>query len=346
MKKLIHDKPFVTESGDVIPDLVIAYNTYGTLNDEGDNVIWVCHALTANSEVEAWWPGMVGKGLMLDTSEYFIVCANILGSCYGTTGPADIDPQTGKPWLKTFPSITIRDVVNVHEILRKHLGISGIHTVIGSSIGGFQALEYSVMHPDLVRHLVFIASSVRQTPWAIAFNEAQRLAMEADESFRTGDPEGGQRGLKAARAVALLSYRSAHAYNLTQKDDDDRTDNFRASSYQAYQGDKLVSRFNPYSFYCITKLSDTHNIGRGRGGTEKALSRIRADVLAIGISSDFLFPPADPKFLADNVEGAEYIEIDSLYGHDGFLIETELITSVVKDFWKNKKEENYDKKRA
>ena len=346
MKKLIYDKPLVTESGDVIPDLVIAYHTYGTLNDEGDNVIWVCHALTANSDVEAWWPGMVGRGLMLDSSEYFIVCANILGSCYGTTGPAEINPQTGKPWLRTFPLITIRDVVNVHEILRKHLGIKGIHTVIGSSIGGFQALEYTIMHPDLIRHLVFIASSVRQSPWAIAFNEAQRLAMEADETFRAGDPEGGRRGMKAARAVALLSYRSAHAYNLTQLDDDDRTDNFRASSYQAYQGDKLVSRFNPYSYYCITKLSDTHNIGRGRGGTEKALSRIRADVLAIGISSDFLFPPADPKFLADNVEGAEYVEIDSLYGHDGFLIETELITSVVKDFWKNKKEGNYDKKRA
>ena len=346
MKKLIHGKPFVTESGDVIPGLVIAYHTYGTLNDEGDNVIWVCHALTANSDVEAWWPGMVGRGLMLDTSEYFIVCANILGSCYGTTGPADINPKTGKPWLKTFPIITIRDVVNAHDILRKHLGIKGIHTVIGSSIGGFQALEYSVMHPDLIRHLVFIASSVRQSPWAIAFNEAQRLAMDADETFRAGDPEGGKRGMKAARAIALLSYRSAHAYNRTQKDDDDRTDNFRASSYQAYQGDKLISRFNPYSYYCITKLSDTHNIGRGRGGTEKALSRIRADVLAIGISSDFLFPPADPKFLADNVEGAEYVEIDSLYGHDGFLIESELITSVVKDFWKNKKEENYDKKRA
>ncbi len=346
MKKLIYDKPFVTESGDVILDLVIAYNTYGTLNDEGDNVIWVCHALTANSDVGAWWPGMVGGGLLLDTSEYFIVCANILGSCYGTTGPAGINPQTGKPWLKTFPPITIRDLVNAHEILRKHLGIKGIHTVIGSSIGGFQALEYSVMYPDLIRHLVFIASGVRQTPWAIAFNESQRLAMEADESFRAGDPNGGRRGMKAARAVALLSYRSAQAYNLTQKDDDDRTDLFRASSYQAYQGDKLVSRFNPYSYYCITKLSDTHNIGRGRGGTEKALSRIRADVLAIGISSDFLFPAADPKFLADNVEGAEYVEIDSLYGHDGFLIETKLITSEIRKFWKNNKQENYDKKRA
>jgi homoserine O-acetyltransferase len=346
MNRLICKDPFLTESGEILPRLEIAYNTYGTLNSEANNVVWVCHALTANSDAEAWWPGMVGNGLLLDNSEYFIVCANIIGSCYGTTGPADINPMTGKPWLKTFPPVTIRDIVNAHELLRKHLGIKGIHTIIGSSIGGYQALEYAVMYPDLIRYLVFIASGVRQSPWAIAFNEAQRLALEADESFRSGDPEGGRRGLKAARAVAMLSYRSAYAYNLTQKDEDDRTDLFRASSYQAYQGDKLVSRFNPYSYYCLTKLSDTHNIGRGRGGIEKALSRIRADVLAIGISSDFLFPVAEQKFLADNVKGASYVEIDSLYGHDGFLIETELITLVVNDFQKNKKQENYDKKRA
>jgi len=346
MKKLISEEPFLTESGEVLPRLEIAYHTYGALNREGNNVIWVCHALTANSDVEAWWPGMVGDGLLFDTSEYYVVCANILGSCYGTTGPADLNPVTGMPWLKTFPPITVRDVVNTHEILRKHLGIKVIHTVIGSSIGGYQALEYAIMYPDLIRHLVFIASSVRQTPWAIAFNEAQRLAMDADESFRSGDPEGGRSGLKAARAVALLSYRSSHAYNLTQKDDDDRTDLFRASSYQAYQGDKLVSRFNPYSYYCLTKLSDTHNAGRGRGGILYALKTIKAQVLSVGISSDFLFPVADQKFLADNVGGAYYNEIDSLYGHDGFLIERELLTGLIREFLEKRSKENYDKKRA
>ncbi|MDF1558950.1 MAG: homoserine O-acetyltransferase [Bacteroidales bacterium] len=346
MKKLISEEPFQTESGTVIAHLEIAYHTYGTLNRAGDNVIWVCHALTANSDVEAWWPGMVGNGLLLDTTDYFIVCANILGSCYGTTGPADINPRTGKPWLNSFPDITVRDLVNAHEILRLHLGINGIHTVIGASIGGFQALEYSIMHPELIRHLVFIASSVRQTPWAIAFNESQRLAMEADESFIVNNPEGGRKGLKAARAVALLSYRSAFAYNLTQKDDDDKTDSFKASSYQSYQGDKLVNRFNPYSYYRLTKLSDTHNVGRGRGGIVKALGRIKAYVLAIGISSDYLFPVGEQKLLADSVEGAFYDEIDSMYGHDGFLIEADLITGVIRDFWKNSSKEKYDKKRA
>ncbi len=346
MKKLKFEEPFLTESGEVLTRLEIAYNTYGALNGEGNNVIWVCHALTANSDVEAWWPGMVGDGLLFDTSEYYVVCANILGSCYGTTGPADLNPVTGMPWLKTFPPITVRDVVNTHEILRKHLGVKSIHTVIGSSIGGFQALEYSVMSPELIRHLVFIASSVRQTPWAIAFNESQRLAIEADPSFRAEDPDGGRMGLKAARAIALLSYRSSHAYNLTQKEEDDRTDHFRASSYQAYQGDKLVSRFNPYSYYCLTKLSDTHNAGRGRGGVREALKAIRAKVLSVGISSDFLFPVHDQKFLADNVEGAYYKEIDSLYGHDGFLIERELLTGIIREFWKKCSKDNYDKKRA
>ena len=346
MKRLNFEEPFLTEAGETLPGLEIAYNTYGTLNEEGDNVIWVCHALTANSDVESWWPGMAGEGLLFNISEYYVVCANILGSCYGTTGPADLNPETGVPWLKAFPQITIRDVVKAHEILRRHLGIKGIHTVIGSSIGGYQALEYSIMYPDLIRHLVFIASSVRQTPWAIAFNESQRLAMEADESFAAGDPQGGLKGLKAARAVALLSYRSSYAYNLTQQDDDDRTDSFRASSYQAYQGDKLVSRFNPYSYYCLTKLSDTHNTGRVRGGVREALKAIRAKVLSVGISSDFLFPVHDQKFLADNVEGAYYKEIDSLYGHDGFLIERELLTGIIREFWKKCSKDNYDKKRA
>lgn len=346
MKKLISEEPFLTESGAVIPLLEIAYDTYGTLNKEGDNVIWVCHALTANSDVAAWWPGMAGNGMLLDTTTYYIVCANILGSCYGTTGPADINTRTGTPWLNTFPDITVRDLVNVHEILRLHLGINSIHTVIGASIGGYQALEYTIMYPDLIRHLVFIASSVRQSPWAVAFNESQRLAVEADESFIANNPEGGLKGLKAARAVALLSYRSAFAYNLTQKDDDDKTDSFKASSYQSYQGDKLVRRFNPYSYYRLTKLSDTHNVGRGRGGIEKALDIIKADVLAIGISSDYLFPVAEQKLLADSVDGAFYAEIDSLYGHDGFLIEAQLLTDVIRDFWKNSTNKSYDKKRA
>ena len=334
MNTLAIKQPFTTETGSVLPELEIAYNTYGTLNSKGDNVIWICHALTANSDVEAWWPGMVGEGLLFDPQRYFIVCANVLGSCYGTTGPASLNPETGKPWLRNFPLITVRDLINVHEILRNYLGIKRIHTIIGASIGGYQALEYSIMFPDLIDRLIVLASGARQTPWALAFSESMRLAMDADQTFLNGNPEGGKKGLKAARSIALISYRTVAAYNQTQKEDDDeKLTSFKAASYQAYQGDKLVRRFNPYSYWCLTNLSDTHNIGRNRGGVLNALRIIKAEVLCVGIKSDILFPTEEQKLIASNAERGDYVEIDSFYGHDGFLIETRLVTDVIRNFW-------------
>jgi homoserine O-acetyltransferase len=336
MDTLIYNKPFRTETGALLPELEIAFNTWGKLNSSGDNAIWICHALTANSDVESWWPGMVGKGLLFDPDKYFIVCANVLGSCYGTTGPASVNPQTGRQWLRDFPLITVRDLVNTHEILREHLGIKKIHTIIGASIGGYQALEYSIMFPVLIERLVILASGARQTPWALAFSESMRLAMEADQTFTSGDPEGGKKGLKAARSIALISYRTMAAYNNTQKDEsDDKLSGFRAASYQAYQGEKLVKRFNPYSYWCLTALSDTHNIGRGRGGVIKALNTITSQVLCVGIKSDILFPTDDQKFITAHTRNGEYVEIDSDYGHDGFLIETETVTGVIRKFQAN-----------
>jgi|SRR5665647_990772 len=334
MKTLHVKEPFKTETGAILPELEIAYNTYGKLNGNADNVIWICHALTANSDVEAWWPGMVGEGLLFDTGRFFIVCANVLGSCYGTTGPASVNPETGKPWLRDFPLITVRDLVNVHEVLRKYLGIKRIHSIIGASIGGYQALEYTIMFPGLIQRLILLASGTKQTPWALAFSESMRLAMEADQTFASGQPDGGKKGLKAARSIALISYRTAEAYNQTQKEDDnEKLTSFKAASYQAYQGDKLVNRFNPYSYWCLTCLSDTHNIGRHRGGVINALKQIDAEVLCVGIKSDILFPPDEQKLIASHAEKAEYTEIDSFYGHDGFLIETQLVTDVVHKFW-------------
>lgn len=329
-------QPFKTEAGSLFQELEIAYNTYGKLNSNADNVIWICHAFTANSDAQDWWPGMVGDEYLFDTSNYYIVCANFLGSCYGTTGPASINPETGMPWLKTFPLITIRDMVNVHEMLRKHLGIKKIHSIIGASIGGYQAIEYSIMFPDLIQRLILIASGVKQTPWAIAFCESMRLAMEADQTFVSGDPGGGKKGLKAARSIALISYRTVDAYNQTQKEDDDeKLTSFKASSYQAYQGDKLVKRFNPYSYWCLTQILDTHNIGRGRGGAINALKRIKAEVLCIGIKTDILYPTGEQKYIAANTKNGKYCEMESLYGHDGFLIETKTVTSIVRNFWEN-----------
>ena len=159
--------------------------------------------------------------------------------------------------------------------------------------------------------------------------------MEADQTFVAGEPGGGKKGLKAARSIALISYRTMNAYNQTQKEDrDDKLTGFKASSYQAYQGDKLVKRFNPYSYWCLTNLSDTHNLGRGRGGVDNALNSIKANVLCVGIKSDMLFPTDDQKFIAKHAKKAEYVEMDSSYGHDGFLIETDKVTEIIRSFWK------------
>ncbi len=329
-----HGEPFDLERGGSLPGLHIAYHTYGSLNGNADNVIWVCHALTANSDVAEWWPGMVGEGKLMDPERQFIVCANIIGSCYGSTGPLSTNPTTGLPWYRSFPEITVRDLVNAHELLRIHLGINRIHTIIGGSIGGFQALEYSIMYPGLIRNLVFIASSVKISPWATAFNQSQRLAIEADPTYGEDRPYGGSGGLKAARSIALLSYRNEQTYGRTQQEkDESRTGDLRASSYQNYQGDKLVKRFDAYSYHALTRIMDTHNVIRGRGSLGGAVGRIDARVLCVGITSDFLFPVHEQKLLA-HVSQGEYNGMDSSYGHDGFLIETERITAIVREFWK------------
>ncbi len=324
---------FDLELGGSLPLLNIAYHTYGTLNENADNVIWVCHAFTANSEAAVWWPGMIGEGKLMDPDKFFIVSANIIGSCYGSTGPMSTNPETGFPWYRRFPEITIRDLVNAHEILRKHLDIKRIHTILGGSIGGFQALEYSIMQPELIHNLIFIASSVKISPWAVAFNQSQRLSIESDPTFHDERPYGGINGLKAARSIALLSYRNEHTYNKTQGDSDEtKTKALKASSYQNYQGDKLVKRFDAYSYHAISLLMDTHNVVRDRGSLGEAIGHITASVLSIGISSDYLFPVHEQKLLA-HISHGEYREIESSYGHDGFLIEVDKISGVIRDFW-------------
>lgn len=330
-----HKGEFKLENGQSLHDIQIAYHTAGELNAKRDNVIWVCHAMTANSDVAEWWPNMVGDGLLFDTSKYFIICANYLGSCYGTTGPLSINPETNQPYYHDFPLITIRDMVNAHELLREHLNISKIFMITGGSIGSFQALEYSIMFPAVIENLVFIVSGAFASPWNIAFNESQRLAIYADSSYKNSDDSAGLQGLKAARSIALISYRNAATYNKTQHDPEEKLGDFKAISYQQYQGEKLIKRFNAYSYESITRSFDSHNVGRNRGGIEKALATIKAKSLLIAISSDMLFFPDEIKEIQKHIPNSQYIEIDSLYGHDGFLIETEQLTTVIKDFLKN-----------
>lgn len=329
MNDLKFDKPFVLENGETLCDLNIHYTTSGELNDAKDNVVWVCHALTANANPMEWWPGLVGQGRLIDPGQYYIVCANILGSCYGTTGPASSKKQSGKD----FPLITIRDMVKAHQLLRAHLGIQKIYMAIGGSLGGQQVLEWAVTEPDLFDHLCLLATNALHSPWGIAFNEAQRMALEADPTLWSDQPDAGKNGIETARAIAMLSYRHYKTYKKTQSETSShKTHDFLASSYQRYQGVKLQKRFHPWAYYSLSRSMDSHHLGRGRGSAEKALQAIKAKTLVIGIVSDILFPIEEQQFLARHIQGARLVIIDSDYGHDGFLIEYNQIATLVRDF--------------
>ncbi len=330
-----HPTPFPLESGRKLPALDIAYHTCGTRAPDDSNVIWVCHALTANSDAQDWWAGLVGPGSLLDPARYFIVCANNLGSCYGTTGPLSNNAEHGQPYFHRFPAITIRDMVQAHEALRQHLGIRQIHLLIGGSQGGQQALEWAILKPELFKNLALIATNARHSPWGVAFNESQRLAIANDPSWREETATAGLQGMKTARSIALLSYRHYHAYGSTQQPrEQGLLDNYPAASYQRYQGEKLARRFNAFSYWVLSKAMDTHDIGRGRPGLEAALAGIRARTVVVSVSSDLLFPPEEQAFLARHIPGAVWRSIQSDYGHDGFLTETEALSRVLGAFLK------------
>ncbi|MDR1054956.1 MAG: homoserine O-acetyltransferase [Prevotellaceae bacterium] len=332
----IHNEPLILESGDCLPRLEIAYHTAGRYDSTVNNVIWVCHALTANSDPSDWWKGMVGEGKFYNPAEHFIICANIIGSCYGTTGPLSVNPGGNEAYYNNFPLITIRDMVKVHEVLRLHLGIKHIHTLIGSSIGAFQALEWSIIQPDIFDYMIFIASGCKVSPWFTAFNESQRAAIRTDRTFFSRQPDGGLQGMEVARSIALLSYRSYSGYNSTQQEEDtDFIEAVKASSYQRYQGEKLGRRFNAYSYYSLTRSIDSHNVGRGREGIKKALAQVKAYTLLIAISSDILFPPEEMEFMHRHLLKSDYCCIHSAFGHDGFLIEYRQLQQVIYEFYKN-----------
>lgn len=328
----VSEKPFVLESGERLDNFTIAFHTYGTLNSSRDNVVWVCHALTANSDVADWWPHTVEKGKFLDPEKYFTVCANIIGSHYGTTGPLSVNPSTGEPYYLDFPSFTIRDMVKAHILLADHLGLDRIAVLVGSSVGGFQAIEWAVEQPDRFDTLFLIATAEMATPWAIALDETQRMAIEADPSFGERRPDAGMAGMAAARAIGLLSYRGGEGYNISQRDNFPGQSPHRACTYQRYQGEKLCKRYNVYSYYLILNAFDTHDAGRGRGGMDAALSRIKAKTVIVAITTDIIFTPSDLKNLTSRIPGAEYYEIESSFGHDGFLVEHQKLNEILLPF--------------
>ena len=332
----IYKEKFGFEAGGEIEELRVAYHS-SSEKYEGQKVVWICHALTADSNPEEWWPELVGGGKMFDTQKYFVVCGNMLGSCYGSSGPSSIDPKTGKPYFLNFPKVTVRDIAKSLNMLREYIGIEKIDLLVGVSIGGFQALEYSIMYPEVIKKAVFIATLSRVTPWLTAFEESQRMALEADSTFRACvNLDGGKEGLKCARSIALLSYRNEDGYNIRQwEDSDDVIFADKAASYQRYQGLKLAKRFDAYSYWYLSYSVDSDNVGRGRGGEDKGLAMIKAESTVIGIDSDLIFPALGVREMASKISGAEYFEIKSEFGHDGFLLESEQLIKIITPILEN-----------
>ena len=330
-----HNNSFILESGGALPSLEVAYHTYGELNKKKNNVIWICHALTASSDAADWWSGLIGEGKAFDTKKYFIICANILGSCYGSSGPLSLNPETGKKYYGDFPQVTIRDMVNAHILLRKYLGIEKIFIGAGGSMGAYQILEWAVIEPKIFERTILMNTGAKESAWGIAIHTAQRLAIEADSTWKDNSDSAGAKGLKAARAIGMLTYRNYETFAEQQTDEEHhKLDNYKSSSYIHYQGEKLVKRFCAQSYWLLTKSMDSHNLARSRKKLEVVLESIKTKTLVIGISSDILCPNAEQKFLAKYLPKATLKIIDSSYGHDGFLIEWEKLTKEISTFLK------------
>lgn len=331
-KTFEHGRPFNLESGTIIPGFRLAYTTAGQLSEAKDNVVWIFHALTGNSDPFDWWSGLVGTGRIIDPARHFIVCANMPGSCYGSTGPMDYNPRTGEPWYHEFPFFTPRDMARAYHYLRMHLGIDRIWLGMGGSMGGQQLLEWATEEPHLFERIIPMATNAFHSAWGKAFNASQRMCIEADPTWKERHPQAGMEGMKVARSIALLSYRHYRTYAATQQDDPERLEHYRAESYQRYQGEKLAARFNAFSYHALTKGMDAHHLGRSRGSIHEALASIRAKTLVIGIDTDVLYPPEEQEYIARQIPGGQFALLHSHYGHDAFLVEYEKLEEMIRPF--------------
>ncbi|MBV9691018.1 MAG: homoserine O-acetyltransferase [Ktedonobacteraceae bacterium] len=343
--------PLPLQLGGDFGPITLAYETWGTRNAEADNAILITHALTGNAhahDVEhpddpkaAWWNLLIGPGRPIDTTRYFVICSNILGGCYGSTGPSSLDPCTGKPYCMRFPVVTIRDMVRAQRVLLEHLGVNRLALVVGGSIGGQQALEWAVTYPEMVQKVVVVAATAALTAQAVAFSTVQRQAIMADPAWRGGDYELGQgpnTGLAIARMLAMITYQSEEAMELRYARNTNRCTpipaptqaadlgkRFDVENYLYYQGTLLVRRFDANSYLYISRAMDLYDVSEGYPSLDDALCRIRSKALFIGIRSDLLFPAAHVRWLAERVRSlggdASYVELDSPHGHDAFLKE-------------------------
>ena len=323
------------ELGGRLPELRVGYRTWGTLAPDGANAVVICHALTGSADADQWWTRMFGPGRAFDPERDFVVCSNLLGSCYGTTGPASVDPATGRPWLGAFPAITVRDMVRAQHALVTSLGVKRIRMVIGGSLGGMQALEWALLYPELVESLVFIASTARHSAWCIGLSEAQRQAIYADPRWRDGqyDPaDPPDAGLAAARMMAMLSYRSMPSFEQRFGRRTQAADVFAVESYLRYQGEQLVARFDAATYVALTRAMDTQDVSRGRGDHQDVLRSVKQPTLVVSIDSDVLYFPAEQREVASLVPNARLAVMDSPHGHDAFLIDVDRLSDMVAEF--------------
>jgi homoserine O-acetyltransferase/O-succinyltransferase len=353
------ERPFALEGGGLLRGVSLAYETWGRLAADGSNAVLVCHALTGDSHAAGgvdpghaapgWWDGLIGPGKAVDTDRWFVVCVNVLGGCQGSTGPASPHPDDGRPWASRFPVVSVRDMVRTQAAVADHLGVRRWHTVIGGSMGGMQVLEWGIMYPERVRSIVPIATTLAASAQQIGWWSTGRRVIRMDPRWRGGDyydappGEGPHESLAIARMISQITFRSDDVFTdrfgrevveplggfaLWQR--------FEVERYLEYHGDKLVRRFDANSYLLLTKSMDLHDIGRGRGGQEAAAARLRVPVLAIGISSDVLYPPYQSREIVSAARAAgvpaSYVELDSPHGHDAFLIEHSQVGSHVGEF--------------
>jgi len=328
-------QPVVLDSGEELSEVTVAYRTWGALDADGGNAVLVCHALTGSADVDAWWPALLGKGRALDPERDLVVCANVLGGCYGTTGPASPRPGSGESWGPGFPAITVRDMVRLQRELLGRLGVRRLRLVIGGSLGGMQALEWAATYPDLVGAAAVIAAPGRHPAWATGLSAAQRAAILGDPRFRGGRYPAGdppRDGLAAARMIAMCSYRSPRSFGERFGRAVGPDGRFEVERYLARHGERLVARFDANTYLTLLAAMDSHDVARGRGAYEDVLRALLVPVLLVAIDSDVLYPPAELEELAELLPDAALRTLVSPHGHDAFLIEGEAVDALVREF--------------
>ncbi len=364
--------PFDLEAGGSIAPVVVEYEAYGEMNVDRSNVVLVCHALSGDAHVAGWdagaleagrrwrlrkpgwWDEVIGPGKAIDTTKYYVLCANVLGGCYGTTGPESTDPATGRPYGMSFPIVTVSDWVRLQAMLLDHLGIERLLAVVGGSLGGQQVIEWALAYPDRVEKIIVLAASAKLSAQGLAFNAVGRHTIMSDPDFRDGDYYGhdvpGQ-GLSAARMLAHITYLSdvgmeqkfsRRLQNKAEPDFDFGIE-FEVESYLAYQGKSFVERFDANSYLYITRAMDYYDAAAswGEGDLTQACSRVEADAMVVSFSSDWLYPPAECRELAIALSQfhrpVTYIEVPSSYGHDAFLVEEQVVGRLLTDFLRNER---------